>query len=72
VAKAMAAMRQAGLTPALRASGGGTDGNIYAEHGIYCAVLSTGMSEVHTSNEHIAIADMTACGRLLQSIIAMS
>lgn len=69
VAKAMAAMRRAGLTPALKASGGGTDGNIYAEHGIFCAILSTGMSEVHTSKEHIAIADMAACAKLLQSII---
>ena len=72
VAKAMAAMRQAGLTPELRASGGGTDGNIYAEYGTYCAVLSTGMSEVHTSKEHIAIADMTKCARLLQSMIEMA
>ncbi len=72
VAKAMAVMAQHGLTPALKASGGGTDGNIYAEHGIYCAVLSTGMSEVHTSNEHIAIADMVACARLLRDIIAQS
>ncbi len=72
VAKAMDAVRQHGLTPALKASGGGTDGNIYAEHGIYCAVFSTGMSEVHTSNEHIAIADMVACARLLEDIIASS
>jgi tripeptide aminopeptidase len=69
VAKAMAAMERIGLTPVLRASGGGTDGNIYAEHGTLCAVLSTGMEEVHTNNEHIAIADMVACARLLQSII---
>lgn len=72
VAQAMAVMQGWGLTPALRASGGGTDGNIYAEHGIFCAVLSTGMSEVHTANEYIAIADMTACARLLTEIIAVS
>ena len=35
VAKAMAAIQKLGQTPALKASGGGTDGNIYAEHGIY-------------------------------------
>ena len=72
VARAMAVMRGHDLTPVLKASGGGTDGNIYAEHGIYCAVLSTGMSEVHTSNEHIAIADMVACTRLLAEIVAAS
>jgi tripeptide aminopeptidase len=69
VAQAMAALGALGLTPVLKASGGGADSNIYAEHGIHCAVLSTGMREVHTSNEQIAIADMVACARLLQSII---
>jgi tripeptide aminopeptidase len=72
VAQTMARLRQSGMEPVLKASGGGTDGNIYAEHGIYCAILSTGMSEVHTNNEHIAIADMLACARLLQDIVARS
>jgi tripeptide aminopeptidase len=69
VAQAMTAIRQLGMEPILKSSGGGTDGNIYAEHGIYCAILSTGMKEVHTSNEHIAIADMVACARLLQDVV---
>jgi tripeptide aminopeptidase len=69
VARAMAALRELGLTPALKASGGGTDGNIYAEHGTYCAIISSGMEDVHTSNEHIAIADMVACAKLLQGIV---
>jgi len=69
VAQAMAALREWGVTPALKASGGGTDGNIYAEHGTYCAIISSGMEDVHTSNEHIAIADMVACAKLLQGII---
>jgi tripeptide aminopeptidase len=72
VAKAMTAIRQLGQTPALKASGGGTDGNIYAEHGIYCCVLSTGMSHVHTTNENIAISAMVACARLVQDIVANS
>jgi tripeptide aminopeptidase len=70
VARLMAALRERGMEPLLRASGGGTDGNIFAEYGIYCAILSTGMSEVHTNNEHIAIADMVACARLLQDVVA--
>lgn len=49
----------------LRASGGGTDGNIYNAAGITCIVLSTGMAEVHTVHEHIAIADMVASTELL-------
>jgi len=72
VAKTMAAIQKLGQTPVLKASGGGTDGNIYAEHGIYCCVLSTGMSQVHTTNENIAISAMVACARLLQDIVANS
>jgi tripeptide aminopeptidase len=54
----------------IKASGGGTDANIYAEHGIHCAIISTGMAEVHTPNEHIAIADMVNGATLLQEIVA--
>jgi tripeptide aminopeptidase len=69
VAAAIAAIKKLGWEPIIKASGGGTDANIYAEHGITCAILSTGMSEVHTTHEHIAIADMAACARLLQAVV---
>ena len=71
VATAMRAAERLGFTPVLKASGGGTDANIYAEHGIQCAVLSTGQAEVHTTHEHIAIADMINSARwLLESVTA--
>jgi tripeptide aminopeptidase len=69
VAGAMAAARRLGFAPLLEASGGGSDANVYAEAGIVCAVLSTGMEDVHTSQEHIAIADMVNSARLLQEIL---
>ena len=69
VALAMAAARRLGFPPVLEASGGGSDANIYADAGIACAVLSTGMEDVHTSQEHIAIADMVNSARLLQEIL---
>jgi tripeptide aminopeptidase len=72
VAQAMAAARRLGFTPILAGSGGGSDANIYAEAGIPCAVLSTGMEDVHTSQEHIAIADMVDSARLLQEICLAS
>jgi tripeptide aminopeptidase len=72
VAQAMAAARRLGFTPTLEGSGGGSDANIYAEAGIPCAVLSTGMEDVHTSQEHIAIADMVDSARLLQEICLAS
>ena len=55
-----AAARSLGHEIMLRSSGGGTDGNIYNAAGIACVVVSTGMADVHTTHEHIAIADMVA------------
>lgn len=69
VQAAVAAVQKLGWTPKIKASGGGTDANIYAEHGIHCAIISTGMTDVHTPNEHIAIADMVNAARLLQEIV---
>jgi tripeptide aminopeptidase len=69
VARAVDAVTRLGFTPAIKASGGGTDANIYAEYGIYCAIISTGMADVHTTHEHIAIADMVDGTRLLEEIV---
>lgn len=60
-----AAARSLGHVVELRASGGGTDGNIYNAAGIPCIVLSTGMADVHTPHEHIAISDLVASAGLL-------
>jgi len=70
VAAAVSAAQRLGLTPHIQGTGGGSDANIYAEAGIVCAVLSTGMEDVHTPSEHIAIADMVDAARLLQEIVA--
>ena len=63
------AARGLGHEVVLRAAGGGTDGNIYTAAGIPCVVISTGMAEVHTRNEHIAIVDMAACTELLLAAV---
>lgn len=54
---------------ALRSSGGGTDGNVFNAAGIPTVVLSTGMTDVHTTKEHIAIADLVAGTRLLMESV---
>lgn len=69
VAAAADAARRLGYEPIIKGTGGGSDANIYAEHGIACAILSTGMADVHTPQEHIAIADMVGAARLLQEIV---
>jgi tripeptide aminopeptidase len=70
VTQAVTAARRLGFTPIFKDSGGGADANIYAESGITCVVFSTGMENVHTPEEHIAIADMVNAARLLEAIVA--
>ena len=64
-----AAMLIIGLDPLPAASGGGSDANIFNRAGIESVPLSTGMSAVHTKDEHIAIADMVGCAELLLTIV---
>lgn len=57
--------REAGLTPRTFATGGGSDGNVFAAHGTPTFVLSSGMRDVHSTGEWIAVADLEALTRLL-------
>lgn len=63
------AARSLGHEVQLRASGGGTDANIYTAAGLPCVVISTGMTQVHTVHEHIAIADLVAGTELLLAAV---
>ena len=54
-AKALAA-RGHEVTYAL--SGGAADANAFNEFGKRCVNLANGMTDIHTSNEHIAVADL--------------
>jgi tripeptide aminopeptidase len=41
-------------------SGGGADANVFNERGLACVNLANGMTEIHTPDEHIAVADLDA------------
>ena len=41
-------------------SGGAADANVFNEHGLQCVNLANGMTDIHTPNEHIAVADLEA------------
>jgi len=58
-----------GLQPLAIGSGGGSDANIFNRAGIESLPLSTGMCDVHTKHEHIAIADMVDSARLVLEIV---
>ncbi|NOX62713.1 MAG: M20/M25/M40 family metallo-hydrolase [Chloroflexi bacterium] len=63
------AFQSLGIEVQPKMSGGGTDGNIFNEAGIPCVVLSTGMADVHTPDEHIAIQDMVDAARVLLALV---
>jgi tripeptide aminopeptidase len=44
------------LRPTL--TGGGADANVFNTRGVPCLNLANGMAEIHTSDEHIAVADL--------------
>ena len=55
---AAAALERAGYTPSYALSGGGADANVFNARGLQCVNLANGMMEIHTPDEHIAVADL--------------
>jgi tripeptide aminopeptidase len=49
--------------------GGGADANVFFSKGITAGVLGTGMQNLHTTNESIALKDMVQAVELLLEII---
>lgn len=54
-----------------KTSGGGSDGNIFFEHGIVLGILGTGMKDMHTVRESIRLDDMVKCTELLLEIVQL-
>jgi len=58
VTLACSALERAGVQPRLGLTGGGADANVFNERGKACLNLANGMMEIHTPDEHIAVADL--------------
>ena len=52
------ALGRVGVEPRYALSGGGADANVFNERGLRCVNLANGMAEIHTPDEHIAVADL--------------
>ena len=55
---AAAAFDLVGVKPSYGLSGGGADANVFNERGLQCLNLANGMTDIHTPDERIAIADL--------------
>jgi tripeptide aminopeptidase len=50
-------------------TGGGSDANVFNEHGVKAVPITTGMRQVHSKDERISLADLyNGCKVLLQAI----
>jgi tripeptide aminopeptidase len=55
---AAAALERVGREPAYILSGGGADANVFNARGLQCLNLANGMTDIHTPDERIAVADL--------------
>jgi tripeptide aminopeptidase len=54
------ALTQVGYTPSYALTGGGADANVFNLRGLECVNLANGMTDIHTPDERIAVADLDA------------
>ena len=63
------AIENLGLTADLKSTGGGSDTNILNGNGVTAVTLAIGMSNVHTTSENIAIADIVKAAELVVALV---
>lgn len=63
------AAQAAGLVPRCTYSGGGADANILAACGVRAITLGNGMTNFHSVDEHISVADLEGTARLVEELI---
>jgi tripeptide aminopeptidase len=66
---ALTAAEKLGRELRCKTTGGGSDANVFFQSGIPVGVLGTGMRDVHTLRESIAVADMVRCAELVLAIL---
>ena len=62
-------MGQMGMTPDIRPSGGGTDGNVFRLRSIDNVVVGMSTNEMHTVDEYVVIPDLVNTARFCQQVI---
>jgi tripeptide aminopeptidase len=65
------AATKVGLEPNCIESGGGSDANVLNAAGVRITNISTGMAQVHTTEERISIVDMVRCAEWLLAALRL-
>ena len=64
-----AALVGLGLKPAMKISGGGTDGNVFRRKGISAVVVGMAVTGMHTKQEYVTIPDLVDAAHLCEKIL---
>lgn len=72
VATVRAACADVGVPTVLFATGGGSDGNVLAALGTPTLVMSTGMSQVHTTDEEVEVEQLERLADLLVAVARLT
>lgn len=67
--QAMAAITALGIEPKIESSGGGSDANILSSRDMDAVNLGIGMTAAHTTDEHIAVADLLGTAMLAAELM---
>ncbi len=67
-----AAARSIGMELSFEKAGGGSDANIFNGYGLATAIIATGMTNVHSTNEQVKLQDMVDLTRLLIALLTES
>ena len=62
-------MGDMGMTPDIRPSGGGTDGNVFRLNGIANVVVGMSTNAMHTVDEYVVIPDLVNTARFCQQVV---
>jgi tripeptide aminopeptidase len=66
------AVEKIGRTPKLLHSGGGSDANVIAGHGIPTINLAVGYEEIHTKNERMPIEELVKTAEMILAVIEVA
>jgi tripeptide aminopeptidase len=69
VTLAAAALRACGYEPRYGLSGGAADANVFNERGLECLNLANAMTDIHTADERIAVADLERMVEVTLSLV---
>ena len=65
------ALRALGVEPNLVTTAGGSDSNIFNARGIQTVNISTGMENVHSTQEYIALEEMVFCAQVISRALEL-